>query len=149
MRERLGNDTGVIENAQILERIVNKVVWNLQFYASVPSPVTPSLSLLKVQSPHPNHSCSLEFYDVTNTFVSSKALVKFQTVQSMLTGNSTDFAFLNEPANSQNQTLFYTIISRLLFTEDVFNKFKSFVAPMHQVTQTTSGMTCLCRCWRA
>lgn len=60
-------------------------------------------------------------------------LPKLNTVKKMLTSSSTDFHFLNESANARNRTLFYSIISRLLFNEDVLSRFQSFVAPIHQV----------------
>ena len=70
---------------------------------------------------------------MANTFVSSKALPKLTTIKKMLSGSGSDFVFLNEQTNARNRTLFYFIVSRLLFTEDVLSKFQSFVSPIHQV----------------
>eukprot|EP00210_Caulerpa_lentillifera_P005833 g5577.t1 len=118
--QRGGRNTAQNENVQVLARIVDKIAWNLQFYPTVPSLITPSLKL---------------FWDITTAFMNTKALFKLETVKKMLSGCSSDFAFLKEPANFRNRTLFYAIISRLLFTEDTTLKFQSFVAPIHHVLE--------------
>lgn len=48
MYERLENNSAALESGQFLERIVDKIVWNLHFYASVPNLIHPSLRLFKV-----------------------------------------------------------------------------------------------------
>ena len=80
---------------------------------------------------------------MANTFVSSKALPKLTTIKKMLSGSSSDFVFLNEQTNGRNRTLFYFIVSRLLFTEDVLSRFQSFVAPIHQVITILYCLTVL------
>jgi len=50
MKEKFGNCTHEQGSGQILESIVDKIVWNLQSYAAVPSIITSSLDLLKASS---------------------------------------------------------------------------------------------------
>lgn len=46
--ERGGRNANQNENVQVLSAIVDKIAWNLQFYPSVPTLITPSLKLFWV-----------------------------------------------------------------------------------------------------
>lgn len=67
--------------------------------------------------------------------MSGKLLLKLDATAFILQHHTAEhFAFLDDPANNRSRTSFYCTLARLLFMEDSPSKFKSFVAPLQQVT---------------
>ena len=87
--------------------------------------------------------------------MSGKLLQKLEAVHFMLAHHTSEhFGFLEE--HTRNRTVFYHILSRLLFMEDTPSNFKSFVAPLQQVQLRAHSlyacMTAMCvkqACWPA
>lgn len=69
--------------------------------------------------------------------MSGKLLLKLDAIHFILMNHTSEhFAFLDEPANSRNRTTFYSTLARLLYVEETPTKFKSFIAPLQQVSNT-------------
>lgn len=66
--------------------------------------------------------------------MSGKLLLGLDTVSQLLANHNSDLSFLREPANFRNRTIFYCTLGKLLFLEDTPAKFKTFVAPLQQVS---------------
>ena len=80
--------------------------------------------------------------DLATGYMSGKLLQKLDMVAYILTHHTSEsFAFLDDPANARNRTAFYNILARLLFMDESPSKFKSFVAPLQQVSRRC--------CWEA
>jgi exportin-7 len=61
-------------------------------------------------------------------------MLKLDAISLILTHHTAEyFTFLENPANARARTAFYHTLARLLFMEDSPTRFKSFVAPLHQV----------------
>lgn len=71
--------------------------------------------------------------DLASGYMSGKLLQKLEAVHFMLQHHTSEhFGFLKE--HTHNRTIFYHTLSRLLFMEDTPSNFKSFVAPLQQVS---------------
>lgn len=65
--------------------------------------------------------------------MSGKLLQKLEAVHFMLQHHTSEhFGFLEE--HTRNRTIFYNTLSKLLFMDDTPSNFKSFVAPLQQVS---------------
>lgn len=72
--------------------------------------------------------------DLASGYMSGKLLQKLEAVHFMLQHHTSEhFGFLEE--HTHNRTIFYHTLSRLLFMEDTPSNFKSFVAPLQQVSR--------------
>ena len=71
--------------------------------------------------------------DLASGYMSGKLLQKLEAVHFMLQHHTSEhFGFLEE--HTRNRTIFYNTLSKLLFMEDTPSNFKSFVAPLQQVS---------------
>jgi len=75
--------------------------------------------------------------DLASGYMSGKLLQKLEAVHFMLQHHTSEhFGFLEE--HTRNRTIFYNTLSKLLFMEDTPSNFKSFVAPLQQVSSCFS-----------
>ncbi len=81
------------------------------------------------------HGLLIHLQDLAAGYMSGKLLLKLDAISYILTHHTSEyFTFLNEPANGRARTIFYHVLARLLFMEDSPARFKTFVAPLHQVS---------------
>ena len=86
---------------------------------------------------------ALSAQDLASGYMSGKLLQKLESVHFMLANHTSDhFGFLKE--HSRNRTTFHYTLARLLFMEDTTANFKSFVAPLQQVS--TAPAMCEASC---
>ncbi|KAF8061166.1 XPO7 [Scenedesmus sp. PABB004] len=113
---RLGERLGLADHAAVLGVMLAKVATNLKVYGASEQLVHLTLGL---------------FQDLATGYMSGKLLLKLEAVHFML-GHHTSayYAFLEHPTNGRNRTCYYNTLARLLFMEDVPQRFKGFMAPL-------------------
>ena len=99
--------------------MLSKIAKNLQCYGSSEELV---------------HNTLVLFQDLANGYMSGKLLLKLDSINHVLNHHTSEYyQFLDHPTNTRNRTTFYSTLSRLLFMDESPLKFKTFIAPLHQV----------------
>jgi len=116
--DRLSETLGIRNHQMVLELMVRKIGANLTHWLHNPVIIEKTLSM---------------FQDLAIGYSSSKLLVKLDVINAILSDHTArTFPFLAVEENSRNRTIFYTTLSRMLYTNQNIEKFDEFMVPFAQ-----------------